>query len=218
MQACQKGLDFLLGKYADGKKATLQENNTVTFHEKTIPLLPWRAERRFLELHNLVSGGRIEDVSVLRVSHIAKKGTDLDALLRREVDICRYLLDADAKIEHTVASANTKNVVLTLSNGVVCTLELAATLPEGATPIDKHEIIARRGVACDRVVDTQVPAQSLYLFSEEEIAAYTDTDYELYGLCDADVALVRQAFRAVTDPDFANALCALAQSLEEVLA
>lgn len=214
MEKLQKGLDFLLDKYTDGKKATLLSRETVRVDGKEIPLLPWRCQRRFTELRDLVRQGRIEDVSVIRVSHITKKGTPLDKILRRELDICSFLLDSPAKVEHKVYGGSfVCNMVATLANGVVCTIEAAATLPETAGIIDKHEIIARRGVACDRTVDTQVPQSSVYVFSDCGVETYTDTDYELYGLSEEDAAVVRQAFLSATDGDYAQSLLENAEAL-----
>ena len=82
-----------------------------------------------------------------------------------------------------------------LENGVVCTIEASATLPCDAKDIDKHEIIAEKGVACDRVVDTQIPQSSIYLFSDKKVPKeYMDVDAELYGLNVDEAAVVRQSF------------------------
>ncbi len=217
MEKLQKGLIFLLEKYASGKKAELISRELVCSDGKEIPLLPWRCQRRFTELRDLVRLGRIEDVSVIRISHIAKKGTPLTSILRRELDVCSFLLDSPVKVEHAVYGGElTCNMVATLANGVVCTIEAAATLPAQAEKIDKHEIIARRGVACDRTVDTQVPQSSVYVFSDRGAESYTDTDFELYGLTEEDAAVVRQAFLAVTDAEYAKALCGAAEALGRI--
>lgn len=214
MEKLQKGLDFLLEKYADGKKATLVSRAAVEEDGIEIPLLPWRCQRRFTELRDLVRQGRLEDVSVIRTSHIARRGTPVAAILRRELDICSFLLDSPARVDYAAWGGETVcNMVATLANGVVCTIEAAATLPESAAPIDKHEIIARRGVACDRAVDTQVPQSSVYVFAEGCKEAYTDTDFELYGLSEEDAAVVRQAFLAVTDAEYKETLCRAAEAL-----
>jgi len=55
-------------------------------------------------------------------------------------------------------------------------------LPVGTAMIDRHELIAGRGVACDRVVDTQVPQDSIYALTGDGERRYTDTDAELFGL------------------------------------
>ena len=85
-----------------------------------------------------------------------------------------------------------------MDDGVVCSLEIANTLPAGAEHIDKHEIITARGLVCDRVVDTQIPQQSIYLYAGTN-EAYTDVDFELYGLSAAEVAAVRCAFALAKD-------------------
>ena len=90
------------------------------------------------------------------------------------------------------------NLIVNMPSGVVCTLEVASALPEGSTPIDKHELIGSRGFICDRVVDTQVPQQSIYLYADET-EAYTDVDFELFGLSQDQVALVRTAFALAKD-------------------
>ncbi len=214
MEKLQKGLTFLLEKYAPGKSAVLKSREAVELDGVEIPLLPWRCQRRFTELRDLVRQGRLEDVSVIRVSHIAHRSTPVSAILRRELDICAFLLDSPAKVEYKAWGGDTVcNMVATLENGVVCTIEAAATLPPSATVIDKHEIIARRGVACDRAVDTQVPLQSVYVFTEDGEEAYTDTDYELYGLSEEDAAVVRQAFLATVDAEYAKTLCTAAEAL-----
>ena len=84
------------------------------------------------------------------------------------------------------------------ADGVVCTIEIAATLPEGEKPKDKHEIITRRGIACDVVVDAQLRQESIYVFGEKN-EAFTDVDFECYGLTADEVATVRAAFALARD-------------------
>ena len=72
---------------------------------------------------------------------------------------------------------------------------LATTLKPTDNVIDKHEIIAQKGVICDRAVDTQVPQSSIYIFgSDGNRETYTDVDAELFGLNVLDCARVRAAF------------------------
>ncbi len=90
-------------------------------------------------------------------------------------------------------SGDALNVLAVTEDGVVCTLELAATLPAGEAPKDKHEIITRRGIACDVVVDAQLRQESIYVFGAKK-EAFTDVDFECYGLAPDEVATVRAAF------------------------
>ena len=55
-------------------------------------------------------------------------------------------------------------------------------------------------MVCDRAVDTQYRQQSVYVLGERE-EAYTDNDFELYGLDERETALVRQAFDVLTGMD-----------------
>ncbi|NLF73919.1 MAG: hypothetical protein GX575_33335, partial [Candidatus Anammoximicrobium sp.] len=72
--------------------------------------------------------------------------------------------------------------------------------------IDRHELIARRGVACDRVVDTQVPQDSVYALTADGESRYTDTDAELFGLEPDEVLLVRAAYETLLHADRADSL------------
>jgi hypothetical protein len=85
------------------------------------------------------------------------------------------------------------NCIVETENGCVCTIELGATLEKGQADVDKHEIITDRGVACDRVVDTQVPQQSIYVMGKKG-ETFTDTDAELYGYAECQINAIRNAF------------------------
>lgn len=205
MLQLQKKLELLLDKYAVNRSVELLDATHVKIDGTVVPLLPWRAERRFTELKLCVTNGTLGKPSVIRVANTAGKGTDLMALLAREADICRYLLDSPIVSVMVFAGENCMNAVLKLANDVACTIELAATLPAGERPVDKHEIASTRGAACDKVVDTQYMQSSIYLLGEEH-SEYTDVDFELYGLSIEDVAIVRAAFEAAKENDFTERL------------
>ena len=71
--------------------------------------------------------------------------------------------------------------------------ELAATLEENQKDIDKHEIITDNGVGCDRVVDTQMPQESIYVFGKNN-QTFMDTDAELFGYSEIEINTIRNAF------------------------
>lgn len=169
------------------------------------PLLPWRVERRFAELKKIIDGGTLEHVSTLRFA-VMRCGTRLEHLLYREFDLCEWM--AGSSIRKTFAAASggkVANVIVTFANGMSASVECSAALPEGAAEIDRHEIIARRGVACDRGVDTQVPQASIYAFTAEGAKTYTDTDTELFGFSDAEIWAVRAAFAVLKERTLADA-------------
>lgn len=210
----EEGLRYLSGRYGvpvpdsirlDPLPEGEELSPSLTVSGKRRPLLPWRQERRFIELKNLVNDGTLKDVSSVRVCRIEEAGTDLRVLLYRELDLLEWLLDSPIEYLFTMKNGPAANTVARLRCGVVCTVETAATLAPGAQILDKHEIIASKGVALDKVVDTQIQQNSVYLFSgQKEPDAFTDTDFELYGLTPREIALVRCAMEALRDPELAD--------------
>ena len=212
MNKLQEKLDFLLEKYSVETKAILKNKNTVAIDGADVPLLSHRSERRFTELKNIAQGGTLSGISVMRVARIVTKGTDLYEVLKREYDLCRYILGDEIKSVMAMDNGNVINVIAKTSKGIVCTIEVSATLADGAKPIDKHEIIAERGTACDVVVDAQLKQDSVYVYGSDE-KKYTDVDFELYGLSIEEIAIVRAAF-AVAQNKSAETNISEAQVLE----
>ncbi|MBQ2966731.1 MAG: hypothetical protein IJE10_01255 [Clostridia bacterium] len=222
MQNLQQKLDFLLEKYSVDVKAELK-NEAVVMNGTDIPLLAHRQERRFIEMKNMVNNGTLQGVSVMRTAHITAKDKDLYAALYKEFDLCQFILQRKIRSVMAVKNEVALNVIATTEDGVVCTLELAATLPSGLTVKDKHEVISQRGIACDIVVDAQLKQDSVYIFGEKNLA-FTDVDFELYGLSTDEIALVRSAFVIARDNSVSemlatdenlNALVMLAQKSAE---
>lgn len=201
MMTIAEGVEFLLRKYSVPGSVTPGPGALrMTVGGRVLPLLPWRGERRFTEFRNLVREGYLRGLSTVRVCHVAPAGTDLWELLYRETDICEWVSGETVCEIFAVRGERALNAIAVTGNGVVFTLELAATLAAGVPDVDKHEVIAERGVICDRAVDTQVPQSSVYVLgasgTREE---YTDVDAELYGMSAGDVAAVRQMFAVVRD-------------------
>jgi hypothetical protein len=193
MKVLQEKLNFLLEKYSVDVKAELKDESTVIINGVEVPLLSHRNERRFLEQKNIVTGGTLQGVSVMRVARIIEKGSDIYAALYRELDICRYVLGRKLISIMVMENDNVLNSIATTEDDIVCTIEISATLASGEIPKDKHEIISQRGIACDVVVDAQLKQDSVYVFGSEN-KKYTDVDFELYGLSIEEIAIVRAAF------------------------
>ena len=209
----QKGLNYLLDKYSIGKEALLSaDSKTVKIDGEEFPVLSWEFERRFIELRNLVLLGRLGNMCTYRIGHTAKKGSDLTDILKREIGILEFTVDSEAKEIFAIASENAMNCIVETENGCVCTIELGATLECGERDVDKHEIITDSGVACDRVVDTQVPQESIYVFGKKK-QVYMDTDAELYGYSEAEINSIRAAFGMAKSAE----LCAIAKAKDEHL-
>lgn len=166
---------------------------------KAVKLLPWRKERRFVELKNLVDNKTLEGVSTLRFACMTS-GKALGELLYRELDLCAFLGESGIKSAFAVLNGKTANVVMKLFDGKSCSVECSGALPAGTETLDRHELIARRGVACDRTVDTQVPQSSIYVFGKEGESRYTDIDTELFGFDTEEILLIRAAYAVLSNP------------------
>ncbi len=193
MKKLQEKLDFLLEKYSVEKKAVLKDEKTVVIDGKEIPVLSHRFERRFIELKNIVGNGTLVGVSVMRVARIIESKKDIFEALYRELDLCQFILQRKIKSITVMENGNVMNAIATTEDGVVCTIEISATLKQGEIEKDKHEIISQRGIACDVVVDAQLRQDSVYVFGSEN-KKYTDVDFELYGLSIDEIAIIRAAF------------------------
>ncbi len=193
MNKLQEKLDFLLEKYSVNKAPVFKNCETLVIDGIELPILPHRSERRFFELKNIVCGGTLAGISVMRTARIVEKKSDIYKELYRELDICQFVLQRSIKSIMVMENGNVLNAVATTDDGVICTLEISATLKKGEAAKDKHEIISQRGIACDIVVDAQLKQDSVYVFGAEK-KAYTDVDFELYGLSPEEISIVRAAF------------------------
>jgi hypothetical protein len=172
-----------------------------------VPLLPWRSQRRFVELKRLVDEQVVRPVCMARFAcQTDGSSLDLAAVLYREFDLAEWLLGSPIETVTASITGPVANVIVRLANGVVCGVEAGAGLPAGAAKIDRHELIAQRGVACDRMVDSQVPQDSVYAFTADGTSRYTDTDAELFGLEPDEVFLVRAAYDTLLHRERADAL------------
>lgn len=192
MKTEKEALAWLLTKYE------------VPFSEQDLyldtPLQPWRCARKYTELRNLVNNGTVEHPCLLRFCHLTGRNTSLENLLYREFDLAEFITGHRIVALHAAfTEGRSGSVIIRLDNGVVGSVEVGNQLPDGADEVDRHEIIARRGVASDIVVDTQIPQQSVYLYKEEGTETYKDTDSELFGLSGEQIERVRAKFAFLKD-------------------
>ena len=68
------------------------------------------------------------------------------------------------------------------------------------------------------MVDSQIPAQSVYLYGESGGEAYTDVDFELYGLEQDEAAAVRCAFALAKDEGLRAETLSNAETLDKLMA
>ena len=137
-------------------------------------------------------------------------------MLAREVGILEFTVSSTAKEIFAIAGKNTMNCIVETENGCVCTIELGATLEEGQKDVDKHEIITDNGVTCDRVVDTQMPQDSIYVFGKNK-QAFMDTDAELFGYEEIEINTIRNAFAAAKNVEVQTANVAKWTHIQKVV-
>ena len=212
MKILQEKLEFLLDKYSVKTKAEFKDCKTAVIDGVEAPILSHRLERRFIELKNIVQGGTLQGISVMRVARIIEKGSDIYDALYREIDLCQFILGRKIVGITAMQNDNTLNVIATAEEGIVCTIEISSTPEKGEIPKDKHEIISQRGIACDVVVDAQLKQDSIYVFGAEN-KKFTDVDFELYGLSLEDIAVVRSAF-TIAQKDTKEEMIALDSNLK----
>jgi hypothetical protein len=183
-----------------------------------IPLPSWRYNRKFTELRRIIDSRTIEDPLMFRFCALGDRDQwTLRSLIYRECDLCEFLGDSPVVSVHAVLNETAGSIIARLSNGIICSVETGAQLEKGSAMIDRHEIIARRGVAGDIAVDTQIPQNSVYTFTASGERAYKDVDYELFGLDEPDIEFVRAAFDVCKNPAMQVALQERHQHLTAVV-
>lgn len=213
MKHLQEKLDFLLNKYSEDIKVKLTDGETADIGGKKIPLLSHRAERRYSELKNIVTGGTLDSVSMMKSACITQRGRDVFDILRREADIAAFVLGRRIASVAAVQNENTLNAIAKTDDGVVIIFEIAAALKAGESEKCKHEITSRRGTAGDILVDAQLRQDSVYVFGEEN-GRYTDVDFELYGLSETEAAVVRAAFNLAKNKNYEENINAFNEALK----
>ena len=216
MNKLQEKLDFLLDKYAVGKTAVLSlDCASVTVNGKKYALLPWRNERRLIELKKICEN-TVGEISHFKIMSINPETVGLESVIKREIDTAEYVSGLKITEIFEAKNGDTCSVICMTDKKAVITLELASTLPAGSEVIDKHEIITDRGTACDRNVDSQTPLSSVYVYGKKH-EEFTDVDFELYGLSIYEISVVRQAFDVAKDESVGEKNNAAAERLSVLL-
>lgn len=205
-KAMNEKLAFLRDKYGcpAGKIVPGSEHRELeTTVGARVPLLPWRIERRFVELKKIVDGKTLEDVSTFRFASFSVGGDPVKTAVRK-LDLAAYLANSPICRIFAVRNGDAAcNILARFQNGMSASVECGSKLPAGSDTLDRHEIIARRGVASDRAVDTQVPQSSIYEWTTEGAKTFTDVDTELFDLPNDEIWIVRAAFAVLMKPELA---------------
>jgi hypothetical protein len=177
-----------------------------TLQKNQIPLLPWRVKRKFVELKKIVEDTVIEDVCLFRFCCLGNKDEwSLFSLLYREMDLLEFIGNGKINSVQAVFSDDqVGNVILRLNNNALCSIEVGIQMPAGSLLVERHEIIARRGVTSDLVVDTQIPQSSVYSYTKNGEIRYTDVDMELFGFDELQIDHIRSAFQVIKNPELSD--------------
>lgn len=177
-------------------------------NDPDVPLFTWRMNRKFIELRKMVADRTIEDACMLRFCTLACKDQwTLEALMYKEFDLCEFLSGGKIVSLHAVLTDNQAgNAIVRMDTGVIGSVEVGVQPSLGSKVIDRHEIIARRGVACDLIVDTLIPQNSIYTYTNNGAAAYKDVDNELFGCDEIQTEYIRSAFDVLKNTEQIRAL------------
>jgi hypothetical protein len=171
-----------------------------------VPLLTWRVKRKFVELKKIVEDSVIENVCLFRFCCLGDKDNwSLSSLLYREMDLFEFIGNGKIiSVQAVFTDEQVGNVILHLDNNALCSIEVGIQMPSGSTLVERHEIIARRGVASDLVVDTQVSQSSIYSYTKDGEKRFTDVDMELFGYDESEIDHIRSAFQIFKTPQLAE--------------
>ena len=147
-----------------------------------IPLLYHRFDPRLKAICDYASEDT-DSLSALNVYSFVGRDMSLDELLVRELDIAAYILHSEIESVTAYLNGSSANVIARMKSGTLANLELGATMAEGAINQCQHRLITSRGMASDRVVDTQTVSAMLNLYtSSGEHIEIDPGDRDVFGL------------------------------------
>ena len=139
MKKMNSALDFLREKYdvPAGTIVAAEDGKSFRLHRAgncDVTLLPWRVERRFVELRKMICDRTLEDPSTFRFASFSAGG-DLKRMLMRELDLTAFLAGGSVTGVFAVDAADAAcNALVRLSGGISASIEVGVKLPFGTAP------------------------------------------------------------------------------------
>lgn len=178
------------------------EEDAVRIGDDRVPLMFWRFDRRLTEMRGLV-GQSVCQLCAYKSVRVDHAGEDFDAILLREIDVCQWLLGQDIVSVYAISSGDKALLALAeTASGIVCAIDLAATLSPESKVITRHEITGVEGLITDRAINEQIPIDALYLFQKDRKhpETFTDMDYSMLGLNPEEIQVVDFVIDLLADP------------------
>lgn len=189
---CDKGSFRFFYRFGGSVQADSRQN---------VPMLYWRANRRYAEMKNVLDQKLVETPLAMRIHHLGSKdhfSQSLEDLVVYEADLVHYITGQIVdKVFADFCDDTYVNCIVSAAS-IKVSMELGF-LPAGSEPILLHEVVGKTGIISDVAVDTQTRQYPLYVFKGEKVETYSDVDAELYGLNGAETDCVRFMLWALGD-------------------
>lgn len=184
---------------------SLTDSQELCIEDIKIPLMPWRFNRRLMEMKSLiVNDGAVKNLCSYKSVIVDHKNVDLRTLVYKELDVCQWLIGDEISYVYSLKNQDSALLLIAkMHSGVVCTFEIATTLSNESNPITRHEIVGVEGIITDRSINEQVPVEAVYLFCDDkkDPIGYTDMDYTMFGLSPEEIMLVDNAIYLLKNKD-----------------
>lgn len=204
-------------KYSYGKMQSSIVDQ-LCYQGKEIPVFYWRHEPKIMGLR-IYGQKNVQENCTLNAYSFAGKDETIEELLFREMDLAEYILGAKVVKVTAVRNGDACNIIGVTELGTCVNLEIGTTMAPGSTNQCQHRLITKRGMANDRVVDTQVVQESVYVYDNRSTTptTYSDLDLYLYGLRTTDILKVSFAFSILTERQNVEELILQAKHLNQVV-
>jgi len=184
------------------------DDNYLTVNGRKVHLMPWRFNRRLSEMRSLVGENHgVQNICAYKSVRIERSDRDFKRILLEELDTCSWLTGHETSSVYAVSNSDrTLLAIAETADGIVCALDLAATLSAESLPVTRHELIGEEGIITDRAINEQVPVSAVYLFknSEKHPESFTDMDLSMLGLIPEEIQIVDFILHILAHPDEIN--------------
>ena len=204
-------------KYSYGKMQSGLVDR-LCYQGNEIPVFYWRHEPKNMGLR-IYGQKNVQENCTLNVYSFTGKDETIEELLFREMDLAEHILGAKVVKVTAVRNGDACNIIGVTELGTCVNLEIGTTMAPGSTNQCQHRLITKRGMANDRVVDTQVVQESVYVYDNRSTTptTYSDLDIYLYGLNTTDILKVSFAFSILIERQNVEELILQANHLNQVV-